>query len=155
MAACIFCQIVNKESPASLVYEDAACLAFMDIQPVNPGHVLVIPKKHAALISEMGMDEFARLFSVAQKVAAGVRAAGLKCEGVNLHLADGEAAGQEVFHVHVHVFPRFAGDGFGFRFGPGYAHRPDRRTLDEHAERIRATLSPETGGGPILHRPVE
>ncbi len=140
MPACVFCQIVRKESPASLVYEDAACLAFMDIRPVNPGHVLVIPRKHAVLISEMAPDEFAGLFSAAQKVAAGVRAAGLRCEGVNLLLADGEAAGQEIFHVHVHVFPRFVGDGFGFHFGRGSAHPPDRRELDEHARRIRSAI---------------
>ncbi len=139
-AECVFCRIVRKESPASLVYEDAACLAFMDIRPVNPGHVLVIPRKHAVLISEMALDEFAGLFSAVQKVATGVRAAGLRCEGVNLLLADGEAAGQEIFHVHVHVFPRFAGDGFGFRFGRGYAHPPDRRELDEHARRIRSAI---------------
>ena len=140
MAACIFCQIVRKESPASLVYEDAACLAFLDIRPVNPGHVLVIPKKHAVLISEMAADEFAGLFSAVQKVAAGVRAAGLRCEGVNLLLADGEAAGQEIFHVHVHVFPRFAGDGFGFRYGRGYSHPPGRPELDEHARLIRTAI---------------
>ncbi len=145
MAACIFCQIGCKESPASLVYEDAACLAFMDIRPVNPGHVLVIPKTHAVLISEMDTGEFAGLATAAHKVAAAVRASGLRCEAVNLLLADGEAAGQEVFHVHVHVFPRFAGDGFGFRFGPGYSHLPERKALDEQAERIRAALPPLQG----------
>src|SRR5262249_857015 len=60
---------------------------------------------------------------------------GLKCEGVNFFLADGEAAGQEVFHVHLHVLPRFAGDGFGLRFGPHYANKPKRRELNEIADR--------------------
>jgi len=142
MAACIFCQIIKKESPASLVFEDTVSLAFMDIQPVNPGHVLVIPKKHAVSLSDMDADECARLFSAAHKLAAAVRASGVRCEGVNLLLADGEAAGQEVFHVHVHVFPRFAGDGFGFRFGPRYAILPERRELDAQARRIRSAWTP-------------
>ena len=137
------------------MYEDADCLAFMDIQPVNPGHVLIIPKKHAVLISEMDTEEFARLNSAAHKVAAAVRASGLRCEAVNLLLADGEAAGQEVFHVHMHVFPRFAGDGFGFRFSPGYARLPERRVLDEQAERIRAALPPPRDDDPVLPRPVQ
>jgi histidine triad (HIT) family protein len=143
MPECIFCRIINRDSPASRVYEDAACLAFMDIQPVNPGHVLVIPKRHAVLLAELDADECGRLFAAAHKLAAAVRASGVRCEAVNLLLADGEAAGQEVFHVHVHVFPRFAGDGFGFRFGPEYAHLPGRRILDEQAGCIRAALRPD------------
>jgi histidine triad (HIT) family protein len=143
MSACIFCKIINKESPASVVYEDEAFLAFMDIRPVNPGHLLVIPKKHVASLAEMNADECGRLFAAAHKLAAAVRESGVRCEGVNLHLADGAAAGQEVFHVHAHVFPRFAADGFGFRFGRGYAHPPERRLLNEHAEGIRAALCPD------------
>jgi histidine triad (HIT) family protein len=143
MATCIFCKIIKKESPASLVYEDAVCLAFMDIRPVNPGHLLVIPKKHVASLSELNADECGRLFAAAHKLAAAVRESGVRCEGVNLHLADGKAAGQEVFHVHAHVFPRFTGDGFGFRFGPEYAHLPERQILNEQAERIRTALCPD------------
>jgi histidine triad (HIT) family protein len=140
MSDCIFCKIVRQQSPASRVYEDADCLAFMDIRPVTPGHLLVIPKRHAAYLSEMEPEECARLFSAAHKLAAAVRASGLRCEGVNLHLADGEAAGQEIFHVHVHVFPRYAEDGFGFRFSPEYFRPPDRRALEENADRIRKGL---------------
>ena len=77
---------------------------------------------------------------IAQKVAAALYERGLDCEGVNLFSADGEAAGQEVFHVHLHVFPRFDGDGFGLRFGPGYADGPGREALEETAKRIRAAL---------------
>jgi histidine triad (HIT) family protein len=74
------------------------------------------------------------------RLAEALRASGLPCEGVNLFLADGEAAGQEVFHVHLHVFPRFAGDGFGFRFGPHYEERPTREALELAASRIRAAI---------------
>jgi histidine triad (HIT) family protein len=69
-----------------------------------------------------------------------LRSSGVTCEGVNLFLADGEAAGQEVFHVHLHVFPRYAGDGFGLKFGSAYAHLPDRSALDAVAQRIRNVL---------------
>jgi histidine triad (HIT) family protein len=155
MPECIFCQIIKRESPASLVFEDENCLAFMDIQPVNPGHVLVIPKKHAVLLAAMDADECGRLFAAAHKLAAAVRVSGVRCEAVNLLLADGEAAGQEVFHAHVHVFPRFSGDGFGFRFGREYAHLPERRILDEQAGRIRAALPPQRDDDPALHQPVE
>jgi len=150
MPACIFCQIIKKESPASRVFEDDSCLAFMDIQPVTPGHMLVIPKRHAVFLAEMSADECGRLFSMAHKLAAAVRASGLRCEGVNLLLADGEAAGQEVFHVHAHVFPRFADDGFGFHFGPGYTHRPGRDALEDLAGRIRAALEPPRSGDSFL-----
>jgi histidine triad (HIT) family protein len=138
MTDCVFCQIIRGDSPASVVYEDPGVLAFMDIRPVNPGHVLVIPKRHGAYLSDVPPEEFARVSAVAQQAADALRRSGIRCEGVNLILADGEVAGQEIFHLHVHVFPRFAGDGFGFRFGPGYASPPGRRELDECARRVRS-----------------
>jgi histidine triad (HIT) family protein len=140
MAECVFCQIVRGQSPDSRIWEDAEFLAFMDIRPITPGHLLVIPKRHVAYLDGISPEECGRLFAAAHKLAAAVRNSGLRCEGVNLHLADGEAAGQEVFHVHAHVFPRYAHDGFGFRFGPGYDLPPDRRALDENARRIREGL---------------
>ena len=77
---------------------------------------------------------------VAHRLAAALRRSGVRCEGVNLFLADGEAATQEVFHVHLHVFPRFHGDGFGLTFGPDYTTRPPRSALDAVAAQIRAAL---------------
>jgi histidine triad (HIT) family protein len=105
MVDCIFCQILGNERPATFVYRDETVAAFMDIQPVNPGHVLVVPVKHAA------------------------------------YLADGEAAMQEVLHVHLHVFPRYGGDGFGLRFGPQYKTRPPRPELDRIGWQIPALVS--------------
>lgn len=140
MTECIFCEIQARRAPASFVYEDDACVAFMDIQPVTPGHVLVVPRRHAANLAELEPQDGARIFQTAQQMAAALRASGLRCEGVNLFLADGEAAGQDVFHVHLHVFPRFIGDGFGLRFGPNYNQRPPRSELEEFAERIRAKI---------------
>ncbi len=80
------------------------------------------------------------MFKVAMRVAGALRQSGVKCEGINLFLADGEAASQDVFHVHLHVIPRFRGDGFGVRFGPNYGVEPNRKELDVVAERIRASM---------------
>jgi histidine triad (HIT) family protein len=137
---CVFCDILAGRSPASFVHRDARCAAFMDIRPVNAGHLLVVPTRHAALLGELDADTSAHLMRVAHRLTAALRASGLRCEGVNLLLADGEAAMQEVFHVHLHVFPRFRGDGFGLRFGPGFGLRP-RAALEAAAERVRAALT--------------
>ncbi len=140
MGDCIFCDILANKLPASIVYRDDLCCAFMDIQPVNPGHVLVVPIVHATYLADLPAETGAQLFRVAQRIAEALRRSGLRCEGVNLFLADGTVAGQEVFHVHLHVFPRYRGDGFGFRFGPAYGNRPPRTKLDALAETIRKTL---------------
>jgi len=144
MSDCIFCGIVAGNRPASVVYRDALALVFLDIRPVTPGHLLVVPLVHATGLGELDPEIAAHLMAVAQRLAAALRRSGLRCEGVNLFLADGEAAGQEVFHVHLHVFPRFRGDGFGLRFGPGYGERPSREELDRHAGAIRSGLQAET-----------
>jgi histidine triad (HIT) family protein len=99
--------------------------------------VLVVPNQHSANLSELDEATGAQLFHTAKRLAETLRRSGIRCQGVNLFLADGQAAGQEVFHVHLHILPRFAGDGFGFRFGPDYAHRPSRDELDEIARRLR------------------
>jgi histidine triad (HIT) family protein len=137
---CVFCELLAGRLPASVVLREGNCTAFMDIQPINAGHVLVAPDDHAAYLADLPEDTGAHMFGTARKVAVALYESGLDCEGVNLFLADGEAAGQEVFHVHLHVFPRFAGDGFGLRFGAGYAERPDRAELEEAAKRIRDAL---------------
>jgi len=112
----------------------------MDIQPINPGHVLIVPTYHAAYLAELDAESGARMFRITQHIAEALRNSGLRCEGINLFLADGEGAGQDVFHVHLHVFPRYAGDGFGLRFGPDYGNRPGRAELDRIADKIRGAL---------------
>jgi histidine triad (HIT) family protein len=146
VADCIFCRILAGQMPGTFVHRDAECAAFMDIQPVNPGHLLVVPVRHAPHLAELDAATAGRMMQVAQRLGAALRASGLRCEGVNLLLADGAAAMQEVFHVHLHVFPRFRGDGFGLRFGPHYSERPPRDALDAAAARIRAALG--DGGAP-------
>jgi histidine triad (HIT) family protein len=140
MTDCIFCAIVTGTAPASVVLQDDRCTAFLDIQPVNAGHLLIVSNDHASYLADLDQETGAQMFRVAQRLAAAVRRSGLQCEGVNLFLADGEAAMQEVFHVHLHVFPRYAGDGFGLTFGPHYMTKPDRATLDGVAQQIRAAL---------------
>lgn len=137
---CVFCDIVQGDAAASVIYTDEQVMAFMDIQPVNPGHLLIIPRAHAAYLVDLDEAVGGYLFQVGMKLAQAVRHVSVRCEGVNLFLADGEAAGQEVFHVHLHVIPRFQDDGFGFRFSPGYFRRPERATLDGIAASIRQAL---------------
>ncbi len=140
MARCIFCDILAGERPASFVYRDETCVAFMDIQPINPGHVLVVPRRHATFLADLDPATGAQMFRVAQQLAGALRRSGVRCEGVNLFLADGRAAMQEVLHVHLHVIPRYYGDGFGLRFGPGYHERPGRAALDAVALDIASAL---------------
>ena len=132
---CVFCEIVAGRSPASIAYEDDRCLAIMTIEPVNPGHLLVLPKAHAPYLADLDEATGMHLFAVAMRAAAALRASGLRCEGINLFLADGEAAFQEVFHVHLHVFPRFTGDPFGIT--ADWSVNPSREELDANAEAIR------------------
>jgi histidine triad (HIT) family protein len=140
-ASCIFCDIVAGAAPASVVHRDDLCLAFMDIRPITPGHLLVVPLAHAAYLADLDPPVGARLFTVAQRLAAGLRLSGLRADGVNFFLADGEAAGQEVFHLHLHLFPRFEGDGFGLRFSPDYGQPVGRDRLDREAAAIASATA--------------
>ena len=126
--------------PCSKVYEDNQFLAFMDIQPVNKGHILVIPKKHSELISGMDEKSIGNMMVIGAKINSAIRKSKIKCEGINFLLADGKAAGQLVFHVHLHVVPRFKNDGFGFKFPEGYEKKAERKELDELAKRIQFSL---------------
>ena len=136
MADCIFCGIVAREVEVSLVHEDEQTAVFMDIQPVVRGHMLVVPRTHATFLADLDPDDGAAVFVAGQRAAAALRASSFPCDGVNFFLADGEAAGQDVFHVHLHVIPRHAGDGFGLRLPPEYSIRP-RAELDEAAEALQ------------------
>ncbi len=135
MSACVFCDILAGDLAASVVHDDATVVAFMDINPVTPGHLLVVPKKHLPAVSDMDEATGMHLFQVAMRLDRSLRCSGLRCEGVNLFLADGAVAGQEVFHVHLHVFPRFAGDTF--RTSADWSLHPSRADLDHIAEQIR------------------
>ena len=137
-ADCIFCSIVAGSAPASVVYEDADLLAFLDSRSVTPGHLLIIPKRHAPFLADLDEATGARMFTVAMRLAQALRASGLRCEGINLFLADGEPAFQEVFHAHLHVIPRFVGDTF--RIDADWSVIPSRTELDEIAAQVRLGL---------------
>jgi histidine triad (HIT) family protein len=136
--ACIFCAIARGQAEASIVLEDESVIAFMDLQPVTPGHLLVIPKAHAVGLEDLQEDVGVQVWKVAHQLGRALRRSGLRCEGVNLFLADGEAAFQEVFHVHLHVFPRFTGDPF--RIEADWRVR-ERNQLDETAAAVRGGLA--------------
>jgi histidine triad (HIT) family protein len=136
---CIFCKISAGESPASIVHREEHVVALMDTSPVVEGHVLVIPTYHTPDLAGLTEQAGARMFALGRRVAAALRASKLPCQGVNFFLADGAAAGQTVFHSHLHVIPRVRGDGLGFRHGfdRGRVTRPE---LDELAARLAERL---------------
>ena len=138
---CIFCEIAAKRIPAQIVYEDGEVIAFMDLMPITRGHVLIIPKTHAENIHELTPAAAAAMIPAAQKIAAALRASGLPCEGLNLQMANGEVAGQSVFHAHLHIIPRSHGDGFGLKFPAGYGREADKEELAETAALIRSNLN--------------
>jgi histidine triad (HIT) family protein len=115
---CIFCKIVAGELPATKLHEDDRTVAFMDIAPWTRGHALVVPKAHAADLGEIGEDDLAAVAATAKRIAL-LQKERLGAEGVNLLNAFGAAAWQTVFHFHMHVIPRYAGDGMQLPARPG------------------------------------
>ena len=136
MADCIFCRIVAGTIPCTKVYEDEACLAFLDIGPVAPCHTLLIPRRHFETIADMPAAEASRLAAALPRLARAVQAAA-GAEGINVYQTNGRVAGQEVPHVHFHLIPRRAGDGLGFHWP---AAKADFAVLAKQAEAIRAGL---------------
>jgi len=134
---CVFCEILRGNSPASFTYEDDNFVAFMDVQPITHGHMLVVPREHAVLMSDVNETAAMRTFRVARKLSSVVRTT-LGASGVNLFVADGETAFQDVPHFHVHVIPRYPNDGFGLTFPERYNQPPQRAELETIAAAIRA-----------------
>ncbi|OGG56685.1 hypothetical protein A3D71_03550 [Candidatus Kaiserbacteria bacterium RIFCSPHIGHO2_02_FULL_55_20] len=135
-ADCLFCKIVVREIPAQIVYEDDNVLAFLDINPINPGHTLVIPKKHSKDIFEIDYAEWTAVMRAARVIAHALETA-LKTDGINLGMNNRAGAGQVVFHAHVHVIPRFEGDPHKLWRGKPYAEGEFAATGDK----IRAALN--------------
>ncbi len=107
---CIFCKIVRGDIPSHKVYEDDKTLAFLDIHPVNPGHTLVVPKHHATNIFEISKEDWSRVAEAVHMLAGKIERA-TAADGVNISMSNREDAGQTVYHAHVHLIPRFKGDG--------------------------------------------
>ena len=143
MSDCVFCKIAEGQIPATKVHENELTLAFMDIGQVNPGHVLVAVKPHVENI--FGLDDrlAAAVFQTAARVARAVQKA-YAPEGVTLYQANGAAAGQTVFHFHLHIVPRYDKDGMHLAWP---AKNPPREQLELNAGRIRAALEPAADQG--------
>ena len=138
MSDCIFCGIVLRAVTASIIYDDELTMAFMDMRQPNRGHVLVVPKTHVRDILALDDATGAAIMSTVARVARAVQAA-LAPDGMNIFQSNGEAAGQEVFHLHMHVLPRRAGDGL-LRMDDASPEMPPRAELDELAAVLRAAI---------------
>ena len=131
----IFAKILRGELPCTKIYEDEATLAFMDIMPQADGHVLVLPKQPSTMLLDADPSVFGPLFATVQKIARAVKE-GMGADGVTITQFNGPAAGQTVFHLHVHVIPRW--EGVALRRHSGSMERPD--VLQANAEKIKAAL---------------
>ena len=140
MDECVFCAIVSLRATASIVYRDERVTAFMDARPITLGHLLVVPNSHFPRLADVPPDVGHHLYAIGVRLATALRASGLPCDGVNLFLSDGEAAGQEVPHTHLHVVPRVPGDGFTLHAAAWSDAPPDRAGLEATAEAIRAAV---------------
>jgi histidine triad (HIT) family protein len=133
---CVFCKIARKIAPASIVYEDETVIAFLDIRPLNMGHTLVIPKDHYVDIFDILETSLSHVFEISKKVSRAVKTA-TGSDGISIIQQNGRAAGQDIFHLHVHVVPRFEG-----RKLPHFSYLKEvkRSELDVMAEKIRLYL---------------
>ncbi|MBI1969765.1 HIT family protein [Candidatus Woesearchaeota archaeon] len=127
---CIFCKIVKGEIPCAKIYEDEETVAFLDIAPINPGHALVIPKQHYKDFLELPEAMTAKLFAVARKLVPAVVKAS-KADAYNLGMNNGKEAGQVIFHMHLHIVPRFKGDGLEHWPGKQYEGNAMRAMKEE------------------------
>ena len=135
--SCIFCKLVAGQIPATRVHEDEHTLAFMDLGHVNPGHVLVAVKKHASDLFELEEAQAEAVARASVRIAKALKKA-FEPEGLSVYQANGKAAGQTVFHYHVHLLPRHAGDGMDLVWP---AKNPPREKLEEYAAKIRRQLA--------------
>ena len=144
---CIFCAIARHEAEASTVYEDETVVAFMDRYPVTPGHLLVVPRRHAVGLEDLDKTTGGHVWAVAHDLARTLRRSSLRPEGINFFLCDGEVAFQTVFHLHLHVLPRYTGDGWTVENLPKTLDR-DRQRLDSDAHEIKAASAHPAGSYP-------
>ncbi len=136
---CIFCKIVRKEAPATILYEDDKALAFLDIRPLNEGHTLIIPKQHYETVYDIPQDLICHICTIVKRFASIVKDS-TKADGITIIQQNGRAAGQEIFHLHVHVVPRYEGQKL-----PHFREIPNasRERLEQTAERIKHALETE------------
>ena len=137
MDSCVFCRVLAGELACSPVLDSDLIVAFLDIHPANPGHTLVVPRRHVESFTELSPMEVQELALCGQRIAAALKQGFDACDAVTFSLADGAAAGQDVPHTHLHVIPRRAGDGLGWRAA---GQLQARETLDATASQLRTAL---------------
>lgn len=136
MTDCLFCKIVAGEIPCTKVYEDDTVFAFLDIRPVNIGHTLIVPKAHHANLYETEDAALAHIMVVTKKLAIAIKKA-LNADGINIEMNNDPVAGQIIFHTHIHIIPRFEGDGFTHWHSPRGYHEGE---ADEVKQKIQNAL---------------
>jgi diadenosine tetraphosphate (Ap4A) HIT family hydrolase len=144
MDPCVFCQIIAGELPSSRVLDSDLVLAFLDIHPWNPGHTLVLPRRHVESFTELSRIEVEQLALCGQRIATALKQGFDECEAITFSLADGAAAGQDVPHTHLHVVPRRTGDGLGWRAA---GQLQNRETLDAIAAHLKMALGVSSRAG--------
>lgn len=137
---CVFCAIVARRAEASVVVEDETVMVWMDLNPVTRGHLLVVPRTHAVGLEDLDDTTSAHVWSVGHAMARALRRSSLGCQGINLVVCDGAAAFQTVFHFHLHVIPRYPGDGVGEPFKVE-THEREQALRDIDARAIRAAIA--------------
>ena len=136
MENCIFCKIIAGEIPSAKVYEDELVYAFLDISPINKGHVLVIPKEHHESVAAVDEATVGRMMKIGSRIGIALKRE-LEADAYNLHLADGTAAGQVVMHAHLHIVPRWIEDGFHWNWRQlAYAEGEMAEISEKIAQRI-------------------
>lgn len=140
---CTFCDLIHGAGEVSICYEDRDAIAFLDIQPVNAGHVLVVSRRHYESLEDIPVELAMHLFRVATKLVPAVRKV-TNAEGMNIVVNSGTAAGQDEPHYHVHVIPRRPGDGFDVPLPFQASTMPDRTHLDAMAVQIMSALRDPT-----------
>jgi histidine triad (HIT) family protein len=140
---CIFCKIVAGAVPCFKIYEDDSTLSFLDINPVNPGHALIIPKRHSPTLFAVPDEDLRAIIPVVKRIAAAVQEE-LSPDGINLHQANGPGAAQSVLHFHIHVVPRRFGDGLivNWELRPG-----DKAEIAAVAERLKRVIGRDRAAG--------
>ena len=142
--SCTFCDLIHGAGEVSICYEDAESIAFMDIQPVNAGHLLVVPRRHYERFEDVPPELAMHLFDVASRLAPAVKQVA-NADGLNIVVNSGRAAGQDELHFHVHVIPRCSNDGFDIPLPFAASTMPDRTLLDASAARIMTALRDPMG----------
>ena len=131
MNDCIFCKIIKREIPSNKIYEDDNVYAFLDINPVNPGHTLVVPKDHYELLEDMPDDLLADVIKAVKKINIAIKKA-LDTDSTNIGLNNGKSAGQLVPHMHFHIMPRFKNDGHELFHGRPYQERSQAEQVQKN-----------------------